>query len=353
MNMTISASRSNYDTVNKSFEDTLIYHLGVDAGFFTEYMYMLNAMMYCLHHRLQFRLYSADANFGVERGWTDYFAPFCPEDQEELHSIYNRHALPTWRQLIHRNPGRSPLGLLGWKMKVEAQSLVGHLKARQYYHRRIRLNQDVHFRFDEAYPVAELGMDSNYLTNFKKMANLTWHFNAEVEEAARLIISELQLPEDYLGCQLRGGDKSTEVDLTSPDALAEALRRLPHHDHVFVLTDDYRLYEALVARHPDIHWYTLCTPQEQGYVNKVFTATSPLLKRRQMVRFLTSVRILMNARHFVGSICPGPSLFLLKYLWPNATPLDCARQDFPRAITLPVRERGEMAGKFLSEEKRP
>jgi hypothetical protein len=59
------------------------------------------------------------------------------------------------------------------------------------------------------------------------------------------------------------------------------------------------------------------------------------------------MRILMKARHFVGSICPGPSLFLLKYLWPEATPQDCHRQDFLHALTLPVVERGKVAEAFL------
>lgn len=55
----------------------MIFHLGIDAGFFTEYTYMLHAMLYCLQHKIQFKLYSDDANFGWEKGWTDCFVPFC------------------------------------------------------------------------------------------------------------------------------------------------------------------------------------------------------------------------------------------------------------------------------------
>lgn len=46
----------------------MIFHLGIDAGFFTEYTYMLHAMLYCLQHKIQFKLYSDDANFGWEKG---------------------------------------------------------------------------------------------------------------------------------------------------------------------------------------------------------------------------------------------------------------------------------------------
>ena len=53
----------------------MIYHIGIDAGFFTEYTYMLHAMLYCLQHKIQFKLYSDDANFGWEKGWEELFSP--------------------------------------------------------------------------------------------------------------------------------------------------------------------------------------------------------------------------------------------------------------------------------------
>lgn len=67
----------------------MIFHLGIDAGFFTEYTYMLHAMLYCLQHKIQFKLYSDDANFGWEKGWTDCFVPFCEEVHEAFHHTYN------------------------------------------------------------------------------------------------------------------------------------------------------------------------------------------------------------------------------------------------------------------------
>ena len=59
---------TTYRLLNSSFRKTMIFHLGIDAGFFTEYTYMLHAMLYCLQHKIQFKLYSDDANFGWEKG---------------------------------------------------------------------------------------------------------------------------------------------------------------------------------------------------------------------------------------------------------------------------------------------
>ena len=39
---------TTYRLLNSSFRKTMIFHLGIDAGFFTEYTYMLHAMLYCL-----------------------------------------------------------------------------------------------------------------------------------------------------------------------------------------------------------------------------------------------------------------------------------------------------------------
>ena len=54
-----------YRQVNESFPRKLIWRVGQQAGFFAEYSAMLGAMIYCLDHRLQLQLYSADANFGT------------------------------------------------------------------------------------------------------------------------------------------------------------------------------------------------------------------------------------------------------------------------------------------------
>ncbi len=47
---------TRYHLLNRSFKKkTMIYHIGIDAGFFTEYTYMLHAMLYCLQHKIQFK----------------------------------------------------------------------------------------------------------------------------------------------------------------------------------------------------------------------------------------------------------------------------------------------------------
>ena len=157
----------------------------------------------------------------------------------------------------------------------------------------------------------------------------------------------LQLPPQYAGCQIRGGDKITETNLLPPEHYIRLIKEKTAIRDVFVLTDDYRLFEQVQTLAPDIHWYTLCSPNEQGYVNSAFTQTTKELKQKQMARFLCSIQLLMDASVFIGSITTGPSLFLLKKFYPEINPADCLLKDFPQASVLPIPGRGRVATEFM------
>ena len=90
----------DYRRVNESFRKRLVYHAGIDCGFFVELNYMVNAMLHCLANGYRFQLYSEDANFGTGKGWTEYFMPFCEEVRESFHHKYNCHRPPTWRRIL-------------------------------------------------------------------------------------------------------------------------------------------------------------------------------------------------------------------------------------------------------------
>ena len=98
----------------------MIFHLGIDAGFFTEYTYMLHAMLYCLQHKIQFKLYSDDANFGWEKGWTDCFVPFC----EEVHEAKQRGVFAPLYLELTSGLRRGELLALLWKdLNVKERTL--------------------------------------------------------------------------------------------------------------------------------------------------------------------------------------------------------------------------------------
>ena len=78
-----------YQRLNRSFKYELVFHIGTDAGFYSEFNNMVLAIIYCLQYRVKFSLCSSDANFRVRDGWRDYFVPFCDEVEETFHHKYN------------------------------------------------------------------------------------------------------------------------------------------------------------------------------------------------------------------------------------------------------------------------
>lgn len=339
--------REAYQQLNSSFKRTLVYHIGIDAGFFTEYTYMIHAMLYCLTHQIQFKLYSSDANFKYDKGWTDYFQPFCEEIKDSFHHKYNLHAIPSWFKIIARSWEEKRSDLLKWKLKVSICHVIGSLIAWFKYGKRTYLNQHVRFNSNQQFYIPQLDIKGDYLHAFNKMVDITWHLNKEVEEEGNRLMQNLNLPEKYAGCQIRGGDKITEVNLYSTEFIASKLRDLPDKD-IFVLTDDYRLFEEMQTNPlSNIQYYTLCAPDEKGYINKNFTETEGNAKRKQMFRFLISIQILLHAQIFVGSITTGPSLFLIKRLYPHIYPIDYSLERIKEILTLPIAKRGEMAERYL------
>lgn len=342
---------STYKQLNQSFNKTLIFHLGIDAGFFAEYTGMLNAMLYCLQNKIQFKLYSADANFGHQQGWDDYFVPFCEEVKENFNHTYNTYAITTWRKMIASSLKQKNINLLKWKLKVLYKTIIGTQIAAHTYGKGTLLSHNIKFNPHQHFYIPELGIDGEYLYAFNKMADITWHLNETTTTECSTLIDNLHLPEQYISCQIRGGDKITEVNLLSPDFFASIIRKEMTERNVFVLTDDYRIFEHLQASltPTPINWYTLCSPEEKGYVNNAFTKIESGKKQKQMIRFLASIQILLRSACFIGSITTGPSLFVLKRLYPNIRLVDCTPEQFFNAITLPISERGKLAEAYLSK----
>lgn len=338
-----------YKSLNNSFQKTLIFHIGIDAGFFTEYTYMINAMLYCLQNRIQFKLFTADANFGFQNGWRDYFEPFCEEVSETFHRKYNIHSIPSWLFLFRTSIKQKNLSLLKWKLKVSVFTKIGSIIAFKTYKKRILLTHDAKLNNRQHFYIPELKIDGDYMHAFNKMVDITWHLNKDIAKQCNNLIKELQLPRNYIGCQIRGGDKITEVNLLKPDLYMPIIQKSTTNNSVFILTDDYHILELLQNKYPSIHWYSLCSPEEKGYTNSEFTQRTGNKKRVQMIRFITSIQVLLNSSLFIGSITTGPSIFILKRLHPNIHLIDYKTERLTEVITLNLSERCKLAENYIAK----
>lgn len=193
MDLYSSELAARYRALNGSFKKTMVYHLGIDAGFFCEYSNMIHAMLYCLQHRIQFKLYSDDANFGWEKGWEDCFVPFCEQVHEKFHHTFNVYRVPPLRRLMQSKQG-SKIGLLKWKVKGIGKNLLSIPLALFAYKKWTLLNQHVHFNPNLHFDVPELNIDGDYIQAFKTLVRITWKYNEVTLKECQQLRDGLKLP---------------------------------------------------------------------------------------------------------------------------------------------------------------
>ncbi len=339
-----------YRKVNESFNKKLVFRIGIDAGFFAEFKYLVHAVIYCLEHEIQLQLYSHGANFGWSKGWQDYFLPFCNEVYDAYHSRLNVHSLQDLRTLRSLNPNVSAASLLKWKLKTAVNNKLCRIENFMTYGAGVLSTSDIppHLVRNRI-SIPRLGLEGNYLEVFRDIASMIWRFNPDTQKAVDSHLESLALPEHYAATQIRGGDKVTEVELYEPSLFVKALTENTDLRDVLLLTDDYSILERMRTYYPQFRWFSLCSPEEKGYYNNSFTHTAANAKRKQMERFLAQIDGMTRADFFTGSIAVGPSLFLLEILYPRGKAIDCEPQQLARAAQLSIPERDKVARDFLQQ----
>lgn len=338
----------SYRRVKEAFHRRMVYHIGVDCGFFVEMNYMVNAMLYCLAHHIRFQLYSENANFGTGVGGTEYFLPFCEEVHEPFHKKYNFHRLPSWRRILKVCRQQKSLGPLVWKLKSFPKTMMGRLMAFWVYKAYVQFAQDVSDP-EQYYRIPELGINGSYYEAYALMARMVWRLQPEILHYETIYKEKLALPSLYDGIHIRGGDKMMETTLISGKHIMEVLHPKTGAC-VFILTDDYRQFQELQANYPNIRLLTLCRPEERGYLHKAFSHKSPKSRQEAIVRLLISVDLLLHSRSFVGSITTGPSVFIMKLREddPFVQAVDCPKTDLASSLSLTIDVRAAISKRYLS-----
>jgi len=282
--------REHYNELNNSFKKTLVFHLGADAGFFSEYNNMILTMLYCLEHKIRFILYSGNANFGHDKGWKDYFLPFCDEETEKFHAKYNFRYPGIFKilrpqvlfyHLLHRNC------LLTYEVLPSARKDTQ--KQKQYY-------------------IPELGIDGGVQDACCVLVELTWKYNLQTEDRIKKLLLSLKLPERYAGLHIRGGDKSKEATLQPVSDYIEKLSAVYDGQNIFVLTDDYCFINELKDK--SFFVYTLCEKNERGYFHKAFEKNDKLFIKQSHEKLFASIEALSQAQCFIGTFSSNPGMYM-------------------------------------------
>lgn len=328
---------SSYQKANDSFRRRLIYHAGIDCGFFVELNYMINAMLYCLAKGYRFELYSDDANYGTGKGWSEYFLPFCEEVHEHFHHKYNLHRPPSWRRILKNTIRTKSPSFVFWKIKSMLKSFIGHWLAYRAYGEYVRLNQDIASVPDSHYHIPALNINCSYFEAYMMLSKMIWQPQPEVQQQIADTKLHLSLPHIYSGIQIRGGDKVKETRLITGRQIIQALHP-KGGECIFALADNYVQLEIVRSEFPELRIVSLCQPEDKGYNHQTFCTSEPQEKKAAIIRLIVSVDLLLHARKFAGSITTGPSVFIMKqrYAEPTVVAVDCAKEALELVLTLPI-----------------
>ncbi|MDR0681835.1 MAG: hypothetical protein LBG15_08320 [Dysgonamonadaceae bacterium] len=281
-----------YEKLNNSFKRKLIFHLGYDGGFFSEYNNMILAMLYCLENKIKFVLYSKDANFGYKNGWTDYFLPFCEEEYGNFHAKYNKR-YPSFLKMLWPEVVIYHLFHRGTFLTFELFNAI-----------RDRKQEKKHFY------IPQLEIDGSLQEACRVLIQLTWRYNEKIQRKVDSLIDSLQLPEKYIGFHIRTGDKNIETQLFDIQKYIEKAQPYSEIKDVFILADNYLIIEDFQSQTKNRNIYTLCGKGARGYFNDVFQKQNEEFKRRAHEKLFASVDILSRAYCVIGTFSSNPGMYL-------------------------------------------
>lgn len=285
-----------YKEVNNSFKDKCIFKIGESQGFFSELNNMIFTILYCLENKMQFILTSVNANFAPKNGWEEFFLPFCEQNYDKIHTKgHNVRLKGDIQKSIRR------------KFIVFWYKLFKNTKLTQDIFNKV--SPDYYNRYIN---IPELNLKGQTYDIAKPIAEMVWRFNLKTKTEIDKIMKDLNLPDKYIGMQLRRGDKKTiEQRLeANPDEFMKKLPKLSNIKDILILCDDYNDLKYLQDNYPDYKFYSICKETDHGYVNTDFQNLSWEKRYKKTLELLAIIDAMLKAELFLGSAIANPQLFV-------------------------------------------
>ena len=302
--MTTSEWLTNYYALNNSFKKRLIFRIGVDSGFFSNYNNLVLALLYCLKHRIRFELYSERAEYASRDGWDDFFVPFGNANHQRINKDYNL------RTYIIEQSTEAPLQkFVKYRLITAAYKRlfgIDYLTQDLWpYHRNPAFAQ-------ATFTIPELGFHNTpLLVATQQVIRAFWRYNEVSAPVVAGFVAAARLPADeYISIHVRAGDKFTETEVYDFSEYMAPASQLARNRNAFILTDDYTVLEQLRAQYPDWSFYTLCEPTERGYFHRDFVRQSQEFKHRQHLKLFANMDICAASTTFIGTYSSNPGMFM-------------------------------------------
>ncbi|RZK45336.1 MAG: hypothetical protein EOO61_00140 [Hymenobacter sp.] len=294
---------ASYIKLNNSFKKKLVFRIGADSGFFSNYNNLILALLYCLKHQIKFELYSEHTPFAISDGWNDFFLPFPAVNTTRINKDYNLRPYiielstePKLQKII-----KYQYITAAYKALTGIDYLTQDLWA---YHR------DQAFA-NETFHIPELGFyNAPLLEATQIVIKVFWQYNTISALGVTEFVNSVTLPKEYISLHVRAGDKFTETNAFDFSEYMVPAQQLSHNRQAFVLTDDYTVMEQMQAQYPDWTFYTLCEPTERGYFHNEFVKQDKQFKYRQHLKLFANMDLCANSTNFIGTYSSNPGMFM-------------------------------------------
>ncbi|MCC8424339.1 hypothetical protein [Mucilaginibacter sp. UR6-11] len=288
-----------YRKLNDSFNKTYIFTFGSEGGFYSEFNNMIFGMIYCLKYQYRFVLYTGNSKFNINKGWTDFFEPFCEEiTSSSFHKKFNR------REIAPKIKPKNRLVWWAYRLFNGNTALTYELFSRFY-------NGDFE---KEQFDFPELGLKGNLRDISREFVKMVYQFNFETKTNIQPIMGSVNLPVGYISLNIRRGDKDTEFNFVPVSVYVDKAREQSGLKDIFILTDDYTVIENLQRDYPYLNFYTLVKKEERGYVHADFMKESPQKRQTDLVKLFASIQLMASSTLAVGTYTTNPGLFLGMYM---------------------------------------
>jgi hypothetical protein len=302
--MTSQEWLANYYALNNSFKKKLVFRLGVDSGFFSEYNNMVLAMVYCVKYRIKFELYSDLTYFALRDGWNDFFVPFGNENYHRINKDYNLrpYIIEQSKEASLQKVVKYRFITAAYKQFFDIDYLTQDLWAE---------HRDPAFAH-ETFTVPELDLNNAPLLEAtQKFIRAFWQYNKQSAPVVADFIESANLPtDDYISVHVRAGDKFTETEMFDFAEYMKPAMGLSQNRKAFILTDDYTVMEQLQIQYPDWEFYTLCEPTERGYFHRDFVKQNKEFKYRQHLKLFANMDICAGSTTFIGTYSSNPGMYM-------------------------------------------
>lgn len=279
-------------------KSTMIWEL-TDRGFGSELNNLLYAINYCQEKNISLSFLTNKWNTKIEKGWVDFFKQI-----PESISLSNHTNLSSY-SLLRTFFSLSDLRLYVEQKKIHYLKLfktnIG-LKIFNFSKPKKYLFIHDYFKVVYDFNKDEFENDKNL---FKKKMNTIlksiWNLNQKTIDKINQNKSEFNLSR-YAVLHIRRGDKLTtgEDSLYSYDKYMSKID-VKNIQCVFVMSDDYRVYEDLVKNYPKLNFYTLIDENHRGHFQSSFNKLSINEKEKNAINLFTEIEIAKEANFFVGS----------------------------------------------------